>query len=142
MDVNSDMMNDKALALLIHSLDNELSSKEQEQLDAYLDASEVLRREKELLLDMRSGLADLKVGPDKGFADQIVRQINAAEQKAKNPELQAIIMNLFPKVAAACVIVLVVAVLATFLMEGSLSVEAFIGLQDLSPEDAYSLLDY
>jgi anti-sigma factor RsiW len=142
MDVNSDMMKDKALALLIHSLDNELNSQEQEQLDAYLAASEALGREKELLLEMRSGLATLKVGPDKGFADQIIRQINASEQKAQNPDLQVFIMNLFPKVAAACVIVLVVAVLATFLMEGNLSMEAFIGLQDLSPEDAYTLLDY
>jgi hypothetical protein len=142
MDVNRDTMNDKALALLIHSLDNELNSGEQKQLDTYLAASEALRREKELLLEMRSGLADLKVVPEKGFADQIVRQINASEQKAKNPDLQVIIMNLFPKVAAACVIVLVVAVLATFLMEGSLSMEAFLGLQDLSPEDAYSLMEY
>lgn len=142
MDVNSDMMNNKALALLIHSLDNELSSKQQEQLEVYLADSEALRHEKELLLEMRSGLADLKVDSEKGFADQIVRQLNTSERKAPTPDLQLIIMNLFPKVAAACVIVLVVAVLATFLMEGSLSMEAFIGLQDLSPEDAYTLLDY
>lgn len=142
MDVNDDTMNDKALALLIRSFDAELNSKEQEQLDQYLAASEALRHEKELLLEMRSGLADLKVGQKIGFADQIVRQINAQKEKIYNPGLQVIIMNMFPKVAAACVIVLVVAVLATFFLEGNLSLEAFIGVQDLSPEDAYTLLDY
>ncbi len=142
MDVNDDKMKDKALALLIRSFDAELNLEEQQQLDQYLTSSEALRKEKKLLLEMRRGLAELKMVPKKNFADQIVRQINTQNQKLYNPGLQPIIMNLFPKVAAACVIVIVVAVLTTFFIEGNLSLEAFIGVQDLSPEDAYTLLDY
>lgn len=135
-------MNDNALELLIYSLDNELSPQEKKQLDQYLTDSAALRQEKALLLQIREGLSGLQAEPDNHFADQIVRQLSTSKDPVQHPGLQVLIMNLFPKVAAACVIVLVAAVLTTFFVEGNLSLEAFIGVQDLSPEDALSLMDY
>ena len=141
-------MNNKALKLLIHSLDSELSLQERHQLDQYLESSKALCEEKVLLEEMRAGLAKLKVPADDRFADQIIRTLSVQKvlsvQKEKdgNANLQVMIMNLFPKVAAACIFAVVVTILATFFMEGSLSLEAFIGVHDLLPEDAYSLLDY
>ncbi len=136
-------MNNKALELLIRSLDRELSAAEQQQLDQYLQTSEELRREKILLLKMRGGLAELKTSARSGFADRLIRELSQEQRQEREQEsyLFVIINSLLPKVAAACVIVVVLTVLATFLMEGSLSMEAFIGVQDLSPEDAYSLMD-
>jgi len=141
MDVNKGKMKNKALDLLIRSLDNPLSAAEQKLLDQQLESSEALRRGKAQLLKMRAELAQLKADAQPGFAEQLIRQLNAEEAQSDNPPLQAVIMRLFPKVAAACVIVVVLTVLATFFTEGSLSLEAFIGIQDLSPEDAYTLLD-
>ncbi len=136
-------MNNKALELLIRSLDEELTAAEQQQLGQYLKESEALRKEKALLLKMRAGLADMKATAHPGFADQLIRELSQEQQpdQEKESQLFVIINHLFPKVAAACVIVVVLTVLATFLMEGSLSLEAFIGVQDLSPEDAYTLID-
>ena len=142
MDVNHNDMKDKALKLLIRSLDNELSLEERGQLDQYLESSKALRKEKALLEEMRAGLTELKVPADDRFADQIIRTLSVQKESDGNVNLQAMIMNLFPKVAAACIFAVVVTVLATFFMEGSLSLEAFIGVHDLLPEDAYSLLDY
>ena len=148
MDVNHNDMKDKALKLLIRSLDNELSLEERGQLDQYLESSKALRKEKALLEEMRAGLTELKVPADDRFADQIIRTLSVQKERSVQKEsdgnvnLQAMIMNLFPKVAAACIFAVVVTVLATFFMEGSLSLEAFIGVHDLLPEDAYSLLDY
>ncbi len=135
-------MNEKALNLLIYSLDNQLTPLEQEELDQYLASSEALREEKEALLEMRAGLASLRREANENFADQLIRKIQSGKVEKPVQNFQLAVVKLFPKVAAACVIAMVLTVLGTFYVEGNLSLEAFIGVQDLSPEDAYSLLDY
>ncbi len=130
-------MKDKALNLLIKSFDQPLSGTEQNSLDRQLEISAWLREEKRRLEKLRAGIGALKKTPKAGFADQVLM---ALEEQQKQQDIQGVILQLFPQVAAACVAVLIVALLTTFFIEGSLSTEALVGVQDLSPEDAYTIL--
>lgn len=130
-------MKDKALNLLINSFDQPLSDADQNTLDRQLEVSAWLREEKRRLEKLRAGISALKEAPKAGFADQV---LIALEEQEKRQDIQGVILQLFPQVAAACVAVLIVALLTTFFIEGSLSTEALVGVQDLSPEDAYTIL--
>lgn len=132
-------MKDKALDLLIYSLDNELTVTEQAVLAQYLEDSEELRTEKEKLLIMRTALSELKIRDKSILADNILQSIYT---ETKEPEFQRIIMQLFPKVAAACILITAATLFATYIYLGSLSPEALVGIENLSPEDAYSLMSY
>lgn len=129
-------MNEKALDLLIYSLDNELNPNQKVMLDQFLSESAELRAEKEQLLKMRHALSEIKETSHSYLSEAILNKIEAPQEA----EFQAIIMQLFPKVAAACVLVIMVTIFATYYYTGSLSAEAMVGIQNLSPEDAYSLM--
>lgn len=80
----------------------------------------------------------LQADKDPKFADRVMYQL----QQTKKSEFSASIIALFPKVAAACVLLLLCSLLGIYFTEGSLSTEAIIGFQDLAPEDAYALIDF
>ena len=121
--------------LLIRSLDEELSAAEQEQLNRALAVSEELRLEREQLLRLRAALASLQPEPMPDFADRVKARLDDATS------LTVAIVRLFPRVAAACVLVLLFVLLAVYLSEGNLSTEAIIGTQELTVEDAYALVN-
>lgn len=131
-------MNEKIIQLLLHSLDHELTEAEQLELGAALEASAELRAEQKALLEMRAALTNFSVEADPAFVDDLMQQLPSE----KTVYISGSIRKLFPKVAAACVLVLLLSVLSIYFTEGNLSVEAIVGIQDLSPEDAYSYLDY
>jgi hypothetical protein len=54
----------------------------------------------------------------------------------------ALVVQLFPRVAAACAIVLVALTLFLYFEAGSLSADALVGLEDLSIDDAVALTEY
>ena len=130
-------MDEKILSLLIYSLDNELSADEQRQLDQALTASAELCAEQERLLAIRQALASHTIPADNTFANAVMQQL-----EEKETGVEARILQLFPKVAAACVVLVLIATLGIYFSEGSLSTEAIVGVQDLAPEDAYSYLEY
>jgi anti-sigma factor RsiW len=131
-------MDEKILSLLIYSLDNELSAEEQQQLDQALASSAELQAEQERLLAIRQALASHTIPADNTFADAVMQQL----EEERETGVEARILQLFPKVAAACVVLVLIAMLGIYFSEGSLSTEAIVGVQDLAPEDAYSYLEY
>lgn len=131
------IMKDKALDLLIHSLDNELTPAQKEQLAFYFEEYPSLKEEEEKLRTLRIALSNLQTDNQSSIADKVIGKLSTRKIET---DFQAVIMQLFPKVAAACLLVIVVTILATFYVEGSLSADALVGIQDLSPEDAYSIL--
>lgn len=121
--------------LLLKSLDQALSVKEQDQLDQALAQSAALQTAKVKLIQMRDLLAQKTISetPD-GFSQNILRGI----QPTKVIQLN----SWMPQIAAACLIILSTALISIYTMEGTLSTEALLGVQDLSPEEAYTLLTY
>lgn len=121
--------------LLLKSLDQTLSASEQALLDQALAKSDALQTAKMQLINMRSLLAQKFISetPD-GFSQGILQGI----QRPKVIQLN----SWMPQIAAACLILLCTALISIYTMEGTLSTEALLGIQDLSPEEAYTLLTY
>lgn len=125
------------LQLLIHSLDNELTPQEAQQLEQALSNSEALRQEKERLLEMRELIGTVKMEPDHTFVNKVMMRI----EQAKDPVFSTVIINLFPKVAAACVLLFIVTLAGIYMTEGTLSTDAIIGIQDMTMEEALTITE-
>lgn len=136
MIIRQNMKENKALDLWIYSLDNELTVEEQNLLDAYLKKGLIDPIQQEEILAMRNDFALLKLDAKQNFATAVLEKIDTETSE----DTFAIIVKLMPRVAAACIIVTMLAVLGTYFTEDNLSLEAIIGIQDLNPEDAYSLI--
>lgn len=130
-------MNQKQLYhLLLRSLDQPLKPQEQQQLEEGLAQSAELRAQREALLRNRERLTQWRPRPDPAFATRVM----ARWEPYRAPEsVQNLLVAWFPRVAAACLLILLLTILGTYFSEGSLTPEAFIGTQDLTVEDAYSL---
>ena len=122
-------------ALLLKSLDQTLHPDEQNQLDQALAQSEDLRREKKSLMALRLALSRQAVSTTPSNFSQVIWQ------KVQQPKV--ILLNRWmPQIAAACLILLCTALIGIYTLEGTLSTEALLGIQDLSPEEAYTLMTY
>lgn len=123
--------------LLYYSLDHELTAAQQQQLEQALEQSAELRTEQTQLLQMSQWLIQAQAPQNDLFSQKVLIAIEAQSVNT----IGATIIQLFPKVAAACAIVASTALLNIYWTEGTLSQEAIFGVQDLAPEDAYSYID-
>jgi len=121
--------------LLLRSFDQELSPEERAGLDAALADSEALRREKQQLEKLRNLLGGLRAEADRTFAGKVMSKLGASP-------VEATLLSLLPRAAAACLIILLLTLIGIYLSEGSLSTDAIIGVSNLAPEDAYTYLEY
>lgn len=121
--------------LLLRSFDQELSTEEAARLDAALSGSEDLQQEKRQLEALRQLAGELKVAPVDGFADGVLAKLHTSP-------VEATLLSLLPRAAAACLIILLITLAGIYLTEGSLSTDAIIGVSNLAPEDAYTYLEY
>ncbi|MEL6923436.1 MAG: hypothetical protein AAFO94_05250 [Bacteroidota bacterium] len=126
-------------ALLAYSLDNELSAEQQQILDKAFAKYPDLLKEREELLQLRQLLGRQRLSPNKQFVNTVLEGI-ATEHRPTEKSLSGSLVQLFPKVAAACVIVLLVSLLNLYLNGDGWSTEALLGLSELTPDDAYSIL--
>ena len=128
--------------LLLRSLDQELSTKETNLLEKALAKSPELRKEKEQLLATRNLFANWTVAKDPSFSSAVMNRIGEIKQKLPNSFSPSVI-RLFPSVAAACIIFIMIMLLNIYLTDGSLSSEAMLGLENLYPEEAeFTDLDF
>ena len=121
--------------LLLRSLDEPLSAKEHSQLEAALKDSAELRREKEQLEKNRRLLSSLKPVPNSTFVNGVMARLNTSP-------VEATLLSMLPRAAAACLIILLITLIGIYMAEGSLSTDAIIGVNNLAPEDAYTYLEY
>lgn len=121
--------------LLIRSLDSELAEEERTELTVALEASPKLRSEQEELLRLRQTLGDWQPATQRsvaaGVLDRIGRQKNNWEAR---------IVRLAPRVAAASLLLLLGTMLSLYFTNGQATDAILVGVQDLTPEDAYVLL--
>ena len=134
-------MND-AISLLIHSLDHDLSPKEQAQLDRALQDSPELREEQARLLKMRRLFENASIPENPAFANAVLERLNEAPSGVGYAK-EASIIRLFPRVAAACILLIGLAYAAIYFSESASFSDDLVGIENVSPEEAsYVLLDY
>lgn len=120
--------------LLLRSLDGELDPAESMRLEKALQDSAVLRAEKEQLLQVRRLMATLQPAPDPSFAERVMGRLRQERRESS-------IVRWFPQVAAACLLLLVIVLSAVYFTSGNLQGDTLIGIGDLSPDEAITLLD-
>lgn len=126
------------LDLLIYSMDHPLTPEEQKILDEALSLSKALKKEQEQLLAMRNLLSQNTPPASPIFVENVIAKLARPQQ----PKLTTIIVDLYPQIAAACVIFIAVALSAIYVSEGSLTYDALVGVNELSFGDANTLIDY
>jgi hypothetical protein len=131
-------MKQEWLDLLIYSMDNSLTPEEQKTLDEALSLSKALRKEQEQLLAMRNLLSQNTPPASPIFVENVIAKLARPQQ----PKLTTIIVDLYPQIAAACVLFIAVALSAIYVSEGSLTYDALVGVNELNFGDANTLIDY
>jgi anti-sigma factor RsiW len=125
--------------LLIKSFDQELSAIEKKELEQALANSAALRAEKEALLNTRQLFASFSPKADNDFATKVLNRIEKKKPVIKK-NLTFYLSHIYPKAVAACILILFSFIAFIYLSEGSLDSDALIGINDLSPDEAYSFL--
>jgi hypothetical protein len=121
--------------LLYRSLDVALSPKEEQDLADGLIRFPAIETERKQLLRMRDALARMEVSATPaGFSESIL----AKKQRPRMIYLQ----SWAPQIAAACVILVLAFIFSIYFGEGSLDLTSVLGVEELSPEEAYTLLNY
>lgn len=120
---------------LLRSLEENLNTAEQAELLSALAGSENLRREQQQLEKMRSLLGSLQpqLAPD--FPERLMGKLRERQQETR-------IITWVTRVAAACLLIVALALISLYWSEGSLDTDTILGLESLSPNDALTLMDY
>lgn len=119
--------------LLARSLDEELNGEEQAELEQELQRSLRLREEAVQYDQIREAFRSVKQPVDEAFTERVMQK---AEQ-AVTVHLPARWLHL--AVAASVAIILLTGA-SIYWSEGSFSTDALVGVSELAPEDAVTLL--
>lgn len=119
--------------LLARSFDEELDRTEAEVLKEELVRSGTLRKEAAQLRKLRQVLESLPKPSDEAFTDGVMRRIGTVAEH----HLSSRWLNW---AAAASAAIILMAGLSIYWSAGSLSTEALVGISELAPEDALTLL--
>ncbi len=128
-----------ALELLIYSLDNKLSKEEQQQLDTALNSSAELRVEQKKYLMLKNVVSNITFPKAENFTENILNKIK--DKKAKN-NFSNNIIQLFPKVAIAASFLLFITWSIIYFTGDNIVINDLVGVGELSPDEAYSLLSF
>jgi anti-sigma factor RsiW len=129
---------DKIKELLYQSFEQELSAEEHAMLSAALKDDPKLRLDYERLKEIRKALSAYYPGPSPSFVEKVMAAI--PESKRKEPSLVFLLGKTLPRVAAAVALVLAAALAAIYFSEGGFSMDALLGTEVLTPEEALTIL--
>ena len=122
--------NDPHLDLLLHSFDAPLDADQRRILDAALAQRADLRVQQQQHLALRQALAGLRTAPDADFTGRVMARI--AEQR----HVLAPVIRLWPLVAVAASVVLVLGLAFIYYHTCSLDADALVGVDTLDLDDA------
>ncbi len=125
--------------LLVKSFDEQLTTQESTILAEALAQSAELRAEKVALLKMRDLFANFSVEGDEQFVNNVMEAITSVEIIAKRKIIHYL-SQIYPKAIAACLFILMSFITYIYLSTGNLDTETLIGINELSPDEAYSFL--
>ena len=123
--------------LMLRSLDFPLNPEEKKKLEVGLKQFPEIQDERDELLKIRTWLGELQAAPNPNFSQEVMKQL----PKLKAIEAPILFARWLPRVAAACILAVVLTALGVYLSEGTFTTDAIIGIQDLAPEDAYTFLE-
>jgi hypothetical protein len=133
--------NRKVLKLLYRSLDSDLDEKDRRKLDAALEASEELRKEKERLMAQRQAVAQSgssSFGPF--FAEKVMNRIEGLGQKKNGLEaFYESFMAAFRKVAIVSAAVLVLLISYNVFKSDIVPEDEFFFMADTTMEEILDL---
>ena len=118
-------MNDQLIDLLIRSLDEELTSGEQQQLDLGLLESEELRGYKTELLQMRELLGNGKSSFTKGFDTRVMDSI-------RKQDFESGLYNVQKWIALPAAAAIAVLLALNYYSDGSLTMDSLLGIKSVS----------
>jgi hypothetical protein len=135
----------KLKKLLIKLYDNNLSHKDQEELPNGFAAFPELAQEKEELSSLIQVLQKRNYSFQPGFSEKIMRKIESVSYFAiPDPReyFEAQLNLLFRWVAPAGAAVIIIFLISLYLTQGSISVNAITGIDNLTFNDAITLSFY
>ncbi len=122
--------NDPHLDLLLQSLDAPLDADQRRTLDAALAQRDDLRTQQQQYQVLRQALAGLHPAPNADFAGRVMASI-AQQRHYLTP-----VVRLWPLVAVAASVVLVLGLAFIYYHTGSLDADALVGVDTLDLDDA------
>ena len=134
------MDRDALLELLIYSMDNPISEIDQAKLDRALETDHWLIIQQQNLLKLRAHLENKNqegnIAID--YSDKILSSI----EKERFIIQPGWLGRLYPRVAVACVLIVLFSMLHLTFSSDKITVDALVGLEDIAPEDAYTYLNF
>lgn len=121
--------------LLYRSMDVQLSLEEKEELSQGLQAFPDLLVEREQLLQLRAALAGFETTPTPALFSEKVMEKHQSSQRIR-------IHGWATQIVAASICLLLFFMLGLYIGEGKLDLLTILGVDQLSPEEAYTLLNY
>jgi hypothetical protein len=137
-------MDQKILKLIYRSFDDQLTREEQQQLDAALESSLELRKEKARIASMRNMVfrtAGTKFEPN--FAERVMSQIHSKiENKSATVEdfFNSILWS-FRRFAMAGAVAILLLLAINIIKNESLSIDSVLGIPQLTIENTWQLDD-
>lgn len=125
--------------LLHRSFEEDLSKEEAAQLTAVLAEFPELQQEQADLIATRNLFAAFSIAKDESFVVNVMEAIEEKEIVAKR-QIGHYLSKIFPIAVAACLLIFMSFVAHIYISEGNLDSETLVGINELSPDEAYSYL--
>ena len=134
-------MKEKWVDLLLRSIEEPLPEPEARILESALAESGALREEKQRLEEMRGAVQSLQLPSDEGFVDAVMARIEEEGSEAGSGDIFNALGRIYLRVAAACVLLIGLALFSIYWNEGSLGADPLVDADILTPEEIIALTD-
>ena len=126
--------------LMLKSLEEPLDSYEQILLEDALGSSAEMRKKYQDLKEVRQLLNTYELDSDSLWSEEeIIRFIPV--QKAENQAKTFVLGRYWSRIAAACVIALVISMGSVYFQNGSIDADTLVGIDDIYADEAYTYLN-
>ena len=137
------MISQEMYDLLISSMNDQLTTEEDKQLQQALKGSSELREEKIKLIKVGELLSSRNYSFSDGFRNRVMQAVNE-EKKGKviSIDFTRSFTSMFNRIAVAGVAVIALLVISLYISHGSLNVNTFTGVEPVSQDNLISVLLY
>ena len=137
------MISQEMYDLLISSMNDQLTTEEDKQLQQALKGSSELREEKIKLNKVGELLSSRNYSFSDGFRNRVMQAVNDEKKgKVVSIDFTRSFNSMFNRIAVAGVAVIVLLVISLYISHGSLNVNTFTGVDPISEDNLISVLLY
>lgn len=120
----------KLRKLLYRSFEIPLKDKDRQSLDAGLETSKELQKEKKDIQNLRENLSSVRTAFSHGFEQKIINAI----QQEKNPVAAFEILPIFRAVAFSGIAAILIVLIGVYVADGSLNIDSILGISRYAPD--------